>query len=209
MDRQFLKKFDLDDDTIGKIIDEHHSNVNSVKEQLSDKKQEVKDLKSERDDLKEKARQAEDNEDTINSLRSKYDEAKKTIEDYKSKVENNDLDKQIIKNVTDAYDVDDVLNYLDRSKFEYDDNGKISNFDDVMKEVRESKPHYFNSTQNNNGDPNNQQGNDPNNQQGNDPQGTKQGGVNYATGKGQGAGNPGGTDYEAIGNKWAEILGGK
>jgi hypothetical protein len=217
MDRQFLKGLELEPETIDKIMDEHGSSVNSVKEQLNSKKDELKQLKSERDDLKAKVRDVEDNQDTIDSLRSKYDDAKNKIAEYEKQVQNNKLDQQIIKNVQDAYDVDDVLNYLDRSKFEYDDDGNISNFDDVLNAVRESKPHYFNTQSNSNTDPNNDPNNDPNqdpNQSGgNDPNnggGTNNQtpGVQYATGKPNGSGNPGSNDFEALGQKWAQKLGG-
>lgn len=210
MDRQFLKGLELEPEAIDKIMDEHGSSVNSVKEQLNSKKDELKELKSERDSLKEKVRDVEDNEDTINSLRSKYDEAKDKIAEYEKQVQNNKLDKQIIKNVQDAYDVDDVLNYLDRSKFEYDDEGNIYNFDDVLNAVRESKPHYFNAqsngTVNNDNDPNPNDKQDPNNQGGNNDPNNKSQGVQYATGKPNGSGNPGSNDFEALGQKWAQRL---
>lgn len=210
MDRQFLKSLELEPETIDKIMDEHGSSVNSVKEQLNSKKDELKQLKSERDSLKEKVRDVEDSEDTINSLRSKYDEAKDKIAEYEKQVQNNELDKQIIKNVQDAYDVDDVLNYLDRSKFEYDDEGNISNFDDVLNAVRESKPHYFNTqssgTVNNDNDPNPNDNQDPNNQGGDNNHNNQSQGVQYATGKPNGSGNPGSNDFEALGQKWAQRL---
>ena len=210
MDRQFLKSLELEPETIDKIMDEHGSSVNSVKEQLNSKKDELKQLKSERDSLKEKVRDVEDSEDTINSLRSKYDEAKDKIAEYEKQVQNNKLDKEIIKNVQDAYDVDDVLNYLDRSKFEYDDEGNISNFDDVLNAVRESKPHYFNTQSsgavNNDNDTNPNDNQAPNNQGGDNNHNNQSQGVQYATGKTNGSGNPGSNDFEALGQKWAQRL---
>lgn len=204
MERQFLKDFGLEAETIDKIIDEHHANVNNVKEQLSTKKEEIKSLKAERDEFKQKAQEAEDEADEVNSLRSKYEEAKKEIDNYKANEKKNQLEKQVIKNVPDAYDIDDVLNHLDTSKFEYDDDGNVSNFDDVIKEVRKSKPHYF-STKIEDDPAGNDNPEGDNNDQDNQ---TNTSGVSYATGKGKGSGKVGSNDYEAIGNKWAEILGG-
>lgn len=210
MDRQFLKGLELDAETIDKIMDEHGSSVNNLKESLNSKKDEVKTLKSERDELKDKVRDVEDSEDTINALRSKYDEAKNKIQEYESKLKNNELDKRIITNVQDAHDVDDVLNFVDRSKFEYDDDGNISNFDDVLNEVREKKPHYFNVQNSTNNNTGNDEGDGGTDDEGNG--GTNDGkpnGVNYSTGKPNGSGKPGSTNYEALGQKWAERLGGK
>lgn len=202
MKRQFLKELDLDGEIIDKILDEHGTTVNGLRDKLSSKDDEVKTLKSQRDELKDKVSSVEDAEDKINSLQSKYDEATQQLEDYKSKIDNNKLDTQIIKNVPDAHDIDDVLNVIDRSSFEYDDDGNITNFDDVLTSVREKKPHYFNGTVNNDpADPQDPQ--DP--QDPPQPQGT---GLEYGTGKGQGAGSTGKNDFVAIGEEWANIING-
>ena len=202
MKRQFLKELDLDGEIIDKILDEHGSTLNSLRDKLSSKDDEVKTLKSERDELKDKVTETKDAEDKINSLQSKYDEATKQLEDYKSKIENNKLDTQIIKNVPDAYDIDDVLNVIDRNSFEYDDDGNITNFDDVLTSVREKKPHYFSGdVDTSKGDGANTGGTDNNtNSQGS--------GVEYGTGKGQGAGSTGKNDFVAIGEEWANIING-
>lgn len=207
MKRQFLKDLDLDGEVIDKIMDEHGSSVNSLKEQLSTKKDEVKSLKDERDNYKSKAEDAEDAEDKINSLQTKYDEAKQQLEDANNKLSNQSVDKEIIKRIQDAYDVDDVLNYLDRDKFERDDDGNITNFDDVLNQVREQKPHYFDQSKADTGNNEDNEGNEDNNDgtQG----GSNQTGVKYQTGKGQGSGSTGESDYQAIGNAWIEKLGGK
>lgn len=208
MDRQFLKGLDLESETIDKILDDHHSSVNDLKEQLSTKKDEVKEVKKERDDFKSKAEENQDAQDKINSLQSKYDEAKDQVEKYKKQIENSDLDKQIIQNVSDAYDVDDVLNFIDKDSFERDDDGNITNFEDVLKSVREKKPHYFNTQQGAGDDDNNT---NPNGEgQGTDEgTGTEGKGATYQTGKGQGAGSTGKSDLVSLGEQWAERLGGK
>lgn len=197
MKRQFLKDLELDSEVIDKILDEHGSTVNSLRDKLSTKDDEVKTLKSERDDLKDQVTDVKDAQDKINSLQSKYDEATKERDNLKSQIQSNELDKQIIKNVQDAHDVDDVLNFINRESFEYDDDGNITNFDDVLNSVREKKPHYFNGDVSPQGDPDPQ---DPPQPQGSDLQ--------YGTGKGQGAGTTGKNDFVAMGEKWADILNG-
>lgn len=203
MDRNFLKQFDLSDDVIKSIIDEHHSNMNGVKEQLNEKKEEVKELKNDKNELSRQLKDVEDKEDVINSLRSKYDDLKEKVTEYENKLNVYDLDKEIMKNVSDAYDIDDVLNYIDRSSFEYDDDGNITNFDDVLNKVREKKPHYFSSEQSE------QKNSDQDFEKEQHEERKESRKINYATGKETGAGSTGKTDYEAIGTKWANLLNGK
>lgn len=199
MKRQFLKDLELDSEVIDKILDEHGSTVNSLRDKLSSKDDEVKTLKSERDDLKEQVTDVKDAQDKINSLQSKYDEATKERDNLKSQIQTNELDKQIIKQVQDAHDVDDVLNFINRDSFEYDDDGNVTNFDDVLNSVREKKPHYFN------GDVDPSSNNDPDPQ---DPPQTQGNNLQYGTGKGQGAGSTGKNDFVAMGEEWANILNG-
>lgn len=207
MKRQFLKDLELDSEVIDKILDEHGSTVNSLRDKLSSKDDEVKTLKSERDDLKDQVTDVKDAQDKINSLQSMYDEATKERDNLKSQIQSNELDKQIIKNVQDAHDVDDVLNFINRESFEYDDDGNITNFDDVLNSVREKKPHYFNGDVN----PSNTNDPDPQDDPSNDPQDPPQpqgSNLQYGTGKGQGAGTTGKNDFVAMGEEWANILNG-
>lgn len=205
MKRQFLKDLELDSEVIDKILDEHGSTVNSLRDKLSSKDDEVKTLKSERDDLKDQVTDVKDAQDKINSLQSKYDEVTKERDGLKSQIQTNELDKQIIKNVQDAHDVDDVLNFINRDSFEYDDDGNITNFDDVLNSVREKKPHYFNGDVNPQGNPDPQ---DPDPQDPQDPPQPQGSNLQYGTGKGQGAGTTGKNDFVAMGEEWANILNG-
>lgn len=207
MKRQFLKDLELDSEVIDKILDEHGSTVNGLRDKLSSKDDEVKTLKSERDDLKDQVTDVKDAQDKINSLQSKYDEATKERDNLKSQIQSNELDKQIIKNVQDAHDVDDVLNFINRDSFEYDDDGNITNFDDVLNSVRDKKPHYFNGDV----DPSSTKDPDPQDDPSKDPQDPPQPQSNelqYGTGKGQGAGTTGKNDFVAMGEEWANILNG-
>lgn len=203
MDRNFLKNLGVDEEIIGKIIDEHHSSNNNLKEQLSTKKDEVKNLKSERDELKTKVDDVNDKDDKINSLQSQYDEAKKEIDDYKAKLSNQSLEKDILQRIPDAYDVNDVLSLIDKSKFEYDDDGNINNMDDVINGFRESKSHLFKGD----GASSNQNDDDPQGQQGKETDPPQPKGTSYRSGSAQG--NPKGkTDHAQLGKDLAEKFGG-
>ena len=203
MDRNFLKNLGVDEDVIGKIIDEHHSSNSSLKEQLTAKKDEVKNLKSERDELKGKVDYVNDKDDKINSLQSQYDEAKKEIDDYKAKLSNQSLEKDILQRIPDAYDVNDVLSLIDKSKFEYDDDGNINNMDDVINGFKETKSHLFKSD----GATGSQDGDDPKGQQGKETDPPQPKGTSYRSGSAKG--NPKGkTDHAQLGKDLAEKFGG-
>lgn len=203
MDRNFLKNLGVDEENIGKIIDEHHSSNNHLKEQLSTKKDEVKNLKSERDELKTKVDDVNDKDDKINSLQSQYDEAKKEIDDYKAKLSNQSLEKDILQRIPDAYDVNDVLSLIDKSKFEYDDDGNINNMDDVINGFRESKSHLFKGD----GASSKQSDDDLQGQQGKETDPPQPKGTSYRSGSAQG--NPkGNTDHAQLGKDLAEKFGG-
>ena len=203
MDRNFLKNLGVDEDVIGQIIDEHHSSNSSLKEQLTAKKDEVKNLKSERDELKGKVDDVNDKDDKINSLQSQYDEAQKQIDDYKAKLSNQSLEKDILQRIPDAYDVNDVLSLIDKSKFEYDDDGNVNNMDDVINGFKESKSHLFKGdvTAGTQGD------NDTQGQQGQETDPPQPKGTSYRSGSAQG--NPKGkTDHAQLGKDLAEQYGG-
>lgn len=203
MDRNFLKQLELDGDVIDKIMDEHGSSVNSLKDQLATKKDEAKNLKSERDELKTKVGDTQDKEDKINSLQSQYDEAQKQIDDYKAKLSNQSLEKDILQRIPDAYDVNDVLSLIDKSKFEYDDEGNINNMDDVINGFKESKSHLFKSD----GVSGTQGKDDPQGQQGKETDPPQPKGTSYRSGSAKG--NPKGkTDHAQLGKDLAEQFGG-
>ena len=203
MDRNFLKQLELDGDVIDKIMDEHGSSVNSLKDQLATKKDEAKNLKSERDELKTKVGDTQDKEDRINSLQSQYDEAQKQIDDYKAKLSNQSLEKDILQRIPDAYDVNDVLSLIDKSKFEYDDEGNINNMDDVINGFKETKSHLFKSD----GASGSQGQDDPQGQQGQETDPPQPKGTSYRSGSAQG--NPkGDTDHAQLGKDLAEQSGG-
>ena len=203
MDRNFLKQLELDGDIIDKIMDEHGSSVNSLKDQLATKKDEAKNLKSERDELKTKVGDTQDKEDKINSLQSQYDEAQKQIDDYKAKLSNQSLEKDILQRIPDAYDVNDVLSLIDKSKFEYDDEGNINNMDDVINGFKETKSHLFKSD----GASGTQGQDDPQGQQGKETDPPQPKGTSYRSGSAQG--NPkGDTDHAQLGKDLAEQFGG-
>lgn len=143
MERKFLKDLGIEDEAIDKIMDEHGKATNQLRDQLNKNKNDLKEVKEQRDEYQSKLKNNEFNEDKLNALQTKYDEALGKIEDYEGQLNTQSLEKDIIKRIPNAYDTDDVLTLLNRDKFEYDDDGKITNLDEVLDAFKEAKPNLF------------------------------------------------------------------
>ncbi|MEB7723394.1 phage scaffolding protein [Mammaliicoccus fleurettii] len=147
MNRESLKALDLSDEQIEKVMAENGKDVNYYKSQLEDKDNEVKSLESEKETLSKQITTLEKKANDYNSLEEQNNKLQEEIKDYKIQVSSNDLDKQILKEVSkDAHEPDDIFLFLDRDKFNYDEeSGELTNFHEVMSELREDKPYLFNS----------------------------------------------------------------
>ena len=89
--------------------------------------------------LKEKIEKLEETNVSLNS----------SIKDYKSQLVSNELDKEIIKRVSrDAHDADDIFKFIDKDKFEFDEEtNSYKNIDDVLESLRDEKPYLFSTTE--------------------------------------------------------------
>lgn len=143
MERKFLKDLGVEDEAIDKIMDEHGKATNQLRDQLNKNKNDLKEVKEQRDEYQDKLKNNEFNEDKLNALQTKYDEALGKIDNYEQQLNTQSLEKDIIKRIPNAYDTDDVLTLLNRDKFEYDDDGKVTNLDEVLDAFKEAKPNLF------------------------------------------------------------------
>lgn len=143
MERKFLKDLGIEDEAIDKIMDEHGKATNQLRDQLNKNKNDLKEVKEQRDEYQSKLKNNEFNEDKLNALQTKYDEALGKIDNYEQQLNTQSLEKDIIKRIPNAYDTDDVLTLLNRDKFEYDDDGKVTNLDEVLDAFKEAKPNLF------------------------------------------------------------------
>ncbi len=152
MNRESLKALDLSDEQIDKVMAEHGKDVNDYKSQLTEKDNVVQSLESEKETLSKQVTTLEKKANDYNSLEEQNNKLQEEIKDYKIQVSSNDLDKQILKEVSkDAYDPDDVFYFIDKDKFNRDEeSGEITNFNEVIQELRESKGYLFNQTNNSN-----------------------------------------------------------
>ena len=141
--RKALSAMDIDAEKIDEIIKMHLETVNPLKEQ-ADKvrglEDENKTLKSENESLKKDVEAAGKDEwkDKYSALDKEFKEYKQTVADEKSRDAKTKAYLEILKDVgiTDEKDIAVVMKYVNVDALEVDDDGKLSNAKDIVKEVK-------------------------------------------------------------------------
>lgn len=198
MNRETLKALELSDEQIEKVMAENGKDIQDIKSQLSDKDTEIKSLETEKETLSKQITTLEKKANDYDKLEGTNKELQEQIKDFKVQVASNELDKKILKEVSkDAYDPDDVFLFIDKDKFNRDEeSGDITNFYEVMNELRENKAYLFNQTS-----PSNDEG-------GSEEEDTPPSNNNYKSGGQQGNGKQK-VDYSKRGRDLANELFGK
>lgn len=196
MNRETLKALELSDEQIDKVMAEHGKSVSDKQSQIDETNNKVKELENDKESLSKQVTALEKKANDYNSLEEKNNQLQEKIKDYKVKVATNDLDKQILKEVSkDAHDPDDVFLFIDKDKFNRDEEtGEITNFNDVMQELRSSKAYLFNQSSNPAGSESNPEGKEE-----------KPGNPEYKSGGQQGNGKQE-VNYEKKGKELADQL---
>lgn len=149
MNRDFLKDLGLETDQVQEIMKEYGKSVNHYQD-------EIKKFEDKNEALNDKLKEVKNSKDEVERLNDKVEKLKEenkglseSVKEYKKQVSQNELDKRILKHVSkDAHDPDDVFKFIDNDKFEYDEEtGEVSNLDEVLTELRESKPYLFASVE--------------------------------------------------------------
>lgn len=198
MNRETLKALELSDEQIEKVMAENGKDIQDIKSQLSDKDSEIKSLETEKETLSKQITTLEKKANDYDKLEGSNKELQEQIKDFKVQVASNELDKKILKEVSkDAHEPDDIFLFLDRDKFNRDEeSGELTNFYEVMSELRQDKPYLFNQTS-----PSNDEG-------GSDEEGTPPPNNNYKSGGQTGNGKQK-VDYSKRGKELANELTGK
>lgn len=196
MNRETLKALELSDEQIDKVMAEHGKSVSDKQSQIDETNNKVKELENDKESLSKQVTALEKKANDYNSLEEENNQLQEEIKDYKVKVATNDLDKQILKEVSkDAHDPDDVFLFIDKDKFNRDEEtGEITNFNDVMQELRSSKAYLFNQSSNPAGSEGNPEGKEE-----------KPGNPEYKSGGQQGNGKQE-VNYEKKGKELADQL---
>lgn len=198
MNRETLKALELSDEQIEKVMAENGKDIQDIKSQLSEKDTEIKSLEAEKETLSKQITTLEKKANDYDKLEGTNKELQEQIKDFKVQVASNELDKKILKEVSkDAHEPDDIFLFLDRDKFNHDEeSGDITNFYEVMNELRENKAYLFNQT------------NTSNDEGGSEEEGTPPPNNNYKSGGQSGNGKPK-VDYSKRGRDLANELFGK
>lgn len=140
--RKFLSALGIDADKVDEIIDAHTESINALKEQRDQYKADAEKLpavQKELDDLKA---------DSGDGFEQKYKDLKKEFEDYKSDVTAKELRskketayREILKDAGIGENhMSKVLKYTDWESVELDDDGKIKEANQHIKDVKTEWP---------------------------------------------------------------------
>ncbi|MCJ1667851.1 phage scaffolding protein [Staphylococcus sp. NRL 19/737] len=148
MKREFLRGLGLEEETVQKIVDEHHDSlrqykdkvdkVDSLQEQLDTANKEIATRDSR---IKELQSKAGDNEELNNQLES----YKQENANYEQKIKDVRLNKAIEVALAkeNAIKPEQVIKLIDTDKLEVDDNGNVNGLDDYMGNFKEENSHLF------------------------------------------------------------------
>ncbi|AAX91362.1 phage scaffolding protein [Staphylococcus agnetis] len=148
MKREFLRGLGLEEETVQKIVDEHHDTLRDLKseakkaeslqEQLDKANKELDNRDKQITDL-QKAKDGDNQE-----LKEKLDQYKQENAQYQADMKELKLNNAIKLAVAkDANDANDVLLMLDKSNLELQEDGNVKGLEDAVKALQESKPYLF------------------------------------------------------------------
>lgn len=151
MKREFLRGLGLEEDTVQKIVDEHHDalrqlkdkagKVDALQEQLDKASKELENRDKQITDL-QKAKDGDNQE-----LKDKLEQYKQENAQYKADMKELKLNNAIKLAVAkDANDANDVLLMIDKSTLELREDGTVKGLEEAVKVLQEAKPYLFADT---------------------------------------------------------------
>lgn len=148
MKREFLRGLGLEEETVQKIVDEHHDTLRdfknkaekteSLQEQLDKANKELDNRDKQITDL-QKAKDG-DNQELKDKLANYEKENAQYKADMKELKLNNAVKLAVAK---DANDADDILSLINKDELELQDDGKVKGLDKAIESLKESKPYLF------------------------------------------------------------------
>lgn len=147
MNREQLKELQLDGDQINSIMSMYGKSTQALQSEITEKQTALNELQTTKATLESEKSTLEAKAQQLETVQSEVDTLKTKNAELSSELSNNELDKRILKVISkDAHDPDDIFKFVNKDEFEYDEEtGDITNFDDVINSVKESKPYLFNT----------------------------------------------------------------
>ncbi|HHQ5148530.1 TPA: hypothetical protein ACSP9O_001091 [Staphylococcus aureus] len=142
MNRKELKGINLSDDQIRRVMALYGQSIN----QQSNK---IKELEADNEMLTNKINnidnQSSNDDKRVLELESERDYLKQELIRLKDLINECELDKAILKNVSrDMHDPEDIFKVLDKDRFQINnDTGEVINLDEVLEELRGQKAYLF------------------------------------------------------------------
>lgn len=145
MNREQLKELQLDGDQINSIMSMYGKSTQALQSEITEKETALNELQTAKATLESEKSALETKAQKLETVQSEIDELKTKNAELSNELSNNELDKRILKVISkDAHDPDDIFKFVNKDDFEYDEEtGDITNFDDVINSVKESKPYLF------------------------------------------------------------------
>ncbi len=142
MNREQLRDIKLSAEQIKRVMALYGQSIN----QQSNK---IKELEADNEMLTNKINnidnQSSNDDKRVLELESERDYLKQELIRHKDLINDYELDKAILKNVSrDMHDPDDIFKVLDKDRFHINrETGEIVNLDEVLQEVRIQKKYLF------------------------------------------------------------------
>ncbi|MEB6288262.1 phage scaffolding protein [Mammaliicoccus sciuri] len=142
MNRKELKGINLSDDQIRRVMALYGQSIN----QQSNK---IKELEADNEMLTNKINnidnQSSNDDKRVLELESERDYLKQELIRLKDLINECELDKAILKNVSrDMHDPEEIFKVLDKDRFQINnDTGEVINLDEVLEELRGQKAYLF------------------------------------------------------------------
>ncbi|EIK19555.1 phage scaffolding protein [Staphylococcus aureus] len=148
MKREFLRGLGLEEETVQKIVDEHHDTLRefkdkaekaeSLQQQLDKANKELNNRDKQITDL-QKAKDG-DNKELKDKLEKYEQENAQYQADMKELKLNNAVKLAVAKEANDA---NDILAFINKGELELRDDGTVKGLDKEIKTLKESKPYLF------------------------------------------------------------------
>ena len=148
MKREFLRGLGLEEETVQKIVDEHHDTLRDFKnkaektESLQEQLDKANEELTNRDNQITELQKAKDGDNQ--ELKDKLANYEKENTQYKADMKELKLNNAVKLAVAkDANDADDILAFINKDELELQDDGNVKGLDKAIESLKESKPYLF------------------------------------------------------------------
>lgn len=148
MKREFLRGLGLEEETVQKIVDEHHDTLRDFKnkaektESLQEQLDKANEELTNRDNQITELQKAKDGDNQ--ELKDKLSNYKKENAQYQAEMKQLKLNNAVKLAVAkDANDADDILAFINKDELELQDDGNVKGLDKAIESLKESKPYLF------------------------------------------------------------------